>query len=445
MNRSTALLLIVLGLAFTLFAQAPAGQAPAGQQQKKQITDPEEYKVYVAAIGEADAKKKVQMLDDFLKKYPSSVVKEDALDLKMRTQAQYSLADAAATAHQLLQVDPNNMFAFYIIGNNFIQMPPSKADPQLQQKLAGAEQAAQRGLQVLPSFTLPNVKPEDLKTAKDAFASVFRQTLGIVALAREQWEAAENQFHDAAEAAPQDASVFYRLGNAYISERPTPKYSQALWAFARAVTIEGPTALSPAGRNDINKYLTSTYVKYHGSEEGLDSTTDKPNPDALKVRAKAQPFPPADFHVKSKAEIEAEKPPELANMGFDDIVKTLAANGPRGEQLWAQMKGKPLQLTGKVVSVTPAVKTKTVRFAVGDETKQKPDAFDVELTLAEPLAGKLSVGIEAEFGGFADDFKPSPFVLLMADGKIRSGIETPVKKAPPAAKKGAKKAAKKTG
>ena len=426
MNRCSLLLLIVFGLALSLCAQAPAGQAPAApapQQQKKQITDPEEYKVYVAALNEQNPAKKAESLDAFLKKYPNSVVKEDALELKMVSELQAG-RDATGTARQLLQVDPGNMRALIIMSNIFLQTPLSKSDPQFQQKLSEAEQVAQRGLKELPSFNPPNIPPADLQKTKQATEATFLQALGQVALARDQFPAASEQFRKAAEITPDDASVFYRLGDSLIKERPAPKYSQALWSFARAVMLEGPQALPPAGRQQIDAYLRQTYVKFHGSEEGLD---------ALKQQAKAQPFPPADFKIMSRAEIEAAKPCEPAEMSFEDIAKTLAAGGPRSDECWAKMKGGGLKLTGKVVSVTPAKAPHTIRLALMDETKAKEDAFDVELTVAAPLTGKLPVGKDAvEFLGIANSFRTGPFALVLVDGKVTAGVETPepVKKAP---------------
>lgn len=435
MKRCSLLLLIVLGLAFSLLAQAPAAQAPAGQaapqQQKKQITDPEEYKAYVAALNEQTPAKKLELLDAFLKKYPSSVVKEDALDLRMLAELQTG-RDPTATARQLLQINPNNVRALLVLCNIFLQTPLSTTDPQLQQKVAAAEQDAKRGLEALETFNPPGVSPADLKKTKDAAQATFLQTLGQVALARNQFAVAAEQFRKAAEVTSDDATVFYRLGNALISVRPNPNYSQALWAFARAVTLEGPGALPQAGRQQIDKYLRDIYVKYHGSEEGLD---------ALKQQAKAQPFPAPDFKIISKAEIEANKPPDPAEMSFEEIAKTLATGGPRSEQLWDKMKGQPLKLVGKVISVTPAKAARTVRLAVAPDVQQKPEAFDVELTLANPLTGRLPVGAEAEFVGMANSFRPDPFVLVMVDGKVTKGVETaapPVKKAP-AGKKSAKK------
>ena len=42
-----------------------------------------------------------------------------------------------------------------------------------------------------------------------------------------------------------------------------------VFSFARAAVYEGPGALPPEGRKQVDEYLTKVYTKYAGSEEGL--------------------------------------------------------------------------------------------------------------------------------------------------------------------------------
>src|SRR2546426_1017898 len=128
----TASLIILLCLSLSAAAQTPA--AP----QKKSITDPEEYKVYVAAIGEQTPAKKIQLLDEFLTKYPNTVVKEDALELKLVAQQQAG-QPFEATARQILQINPNNLRSLLVLSFVFLQSQLSEQDPQFQQKVAEGE------------------------------------------------------------------------------------------------------------------------------------------------------------------------------------------------------------------------------------------------------------------------------------------------------------------
>ena len=69
-----------------------------------------------------------------------------------------------------------------------------------------------------------------------------------------------------------------------------------------AAAYDGPGALAPAGRQQIDTYLTKVYTSLHGDNSGSAD---------LKAMAKANALPPADFKIKSKAEIDAQKDEDL--------------------------------------------------------------------------------------------------------------------------------------
>ena len=82
--------------------------------------------------------------------------------------------------------------------------------------------------------------------------------------------------------------------------------------------------------------------------------------------------------------------------------------GPNGATYFeSSMKGALLPtLKGKVVSMQPAVKPKTVVMSLEDGTT--PDAtfkFDVA------LPGKVDVGTELSFEGVPDSYTASPFMV----------------------------------
>src|SRR5260370_30588641 len=60
----------------------PACQ-PAGEPQKKEIKDPAEYNAYVNATGITDPATRANALEQFIAQYPTSVVKDDALEQLM--------------------------------------------------------------------------------------------------------------------------------------------------------------------------------------------------------------------------------------------------------------------------------------------------------------------------------------------------------------------------
>ena len=427
MFRAGLVVLMACGLSLTAAAQAPA--------QNKQITDTAEYNAYVAALGEQVPAKKIQMLDEFLAKYPNTVVKEDALELKLVAQQQAGLP-FDATARQVLQVNPKNFRALVVLSFVFAQTPLNPADPQLAQKLSEAEELAKRGLEQVGVLPKPeNVSDADFLKSKNVAGATFLQVLGIAALTRKDLPGAQSALRQSGELNPDNAPVFYNLGVAYISERP-PKASECFWAFARAIAVEGSNALPPAGKQQVDDYLKKVYTQYHGSEEGLDK---------LKQDAKASAFPPAGFKVMSRSEIEAAKPapppppkptsPE--SMTFSQMKEALAGGGAPAKALWGKLNGMTLALEGQVVSALPKAAPRTVRLALLPETAEQTGFYDLVLTLVKP-GRPLATGKKVQFEGRVNSFKEVPFSLALVDGKITTPEPpAPAKKATrrPAAKK----------
>ena len=378
----------------------------AGQQ----ITDVAEYNFYVSTLNEKTPATKLQLLDQFLTKYPNTVVKEQALEVKMNTLQQVGQSSEPA-ARQLLEVNPNHLRALFWVSYFFYQTPLSPDDPALEKKLSAGGEFARRGIEQLSKFQPPNVSAEDLEKQKNTFEAIFRQASGVVADIRKKYDEAQSEYRRAAELSPQDGGLFYRLGNAYIAQRPDPKYNEAFWAFARAATMDGAGALQPAGRQQVDDYLRKIYEQYHGpDEEGLTQ---------LKQQAKAQPFPPDGFKVLSKAEVAAAAPVVPEELSFDEIRDMLLKMEAKGEELWEKMKGMSLEFRGGIISATPRRRARTVRIVVLAKTAQKDPGkgYDVELTLAEP-ARRVPVGQIVRFAGMANSYQPDPFVLSMVDGKI---------------------------
>jgi hypothetical protein len=114
----------------------------------------------------------------------------------------------------------------------------------------------------------------------------------------------------------------------------------------------------------------------------------------------------ADRQDKADAEAAA-KNPELT------LWKNLKAalTGPDGAKYFeTSMKGTAVPtLKGKVVSMTPALKPKTIVMALEDGTT--PDAT---LKFETPLAGKVDVGTELSFEGVPASYTTSPFMVVFA-------------------------------
>src|ERR1700756_4194945 len=98
-------------------AQGQAAQPAQGQQaQAPVIKDPAEYNAYVAAIQQKDPNAKISGLEAFLTQYPSSVMKNQALEMLMGTYQQAgNVKKATETATKLVTVNPCQVPALFLL------------------------------------------------------------------------------------------------------------------------------------------------------------------------------------------------------------------------------------------------------------------------------------------------------------------------------------------
>jgi tetratricopeptide (TPR) repeat protein len=310
------------------------------------------------------------------------------------------------TAKEILAVDPKDITALYWI--SFLTPTLGSASPDA---LDTAEKAA-NGLLVAEKPT--TVKDEDWTKAKSQTDAVAYSTLGWIAMQRKNNEVAEQNFRKSLTISPNAVQVSYWLGTVIIAEKKPEKQAEALFDFARAAAYDGTGALAPEGRQQIDEYLTKVYNTIHGDSSGLAE---------LKALAKANPTPPADFKIKTAAEIAAEKEEEL-NKTNPKLALWLKIKGqllsPEGQKYFdSSMKGAAVpKLKGWLISAKPAVKSKELMVSM----EGKDQAANVTLklvgtdgTTAAPLTGKPDVGTEIEFEGIGDSFTKDPALMVTFD------------------------------
>jgi hypothetical protein len=69
-------------------------------------------------------------------------------------------------------------------------------------------------------------------------------------------------------------------------------------------------------------------------------------------------------------------------------------------------------LKGRVVSMTPALKPKTIVLAMDDGSTPPNTTGDATLKFDAPLAGKVDVGTELTFEGIPESFTASPLMVV---------------------------------
>jgi hypothetical protein len=435
MKKSLIMLVLVFAVAATAqTAQQPAapqgGQQGAPAQQKKEIKDPAEYNAYMSAIQASDPNQKVSSLEGFLTQYPNSVMKEDALELLMRTYQQLNnVPKTMDTANRVLQANPNNVTALALLSYLHRLTAQSQQGANATQELQQASQFGQKGLQALPSYQKPEgMSDVDFAKLKDSLAGIFNGSVGLAGLQSNDYATAQKSLQDAVNVTPTDFSLVYPLALSYLNApNPTPDmWLHGIWYTARAANL----APTPQYKQQISEFGRRKYIKYHGGEDGW--------PDVLSAAAQA-PNPPEGWTIKpaptpaeQAANMVQQKP--VAQMSFDEIQFILTSgNQQAADTVWNQIKDKPLAMVGNVVSATA---TELQIAGTYDDINAQPPKADITLTMAGEIPAKLmpKPGQQLAFQGKPQSYTPNPFMVTMSDGSLvkqkgaASTEETPKKK-----------------
>ena len=430
---------IVMLIASVAMAQAPAAQTPAGQapaggqsqtgqaapQQKKEIKDPAEYNAYMAAVQATDPNQKAASLEGFLNQYPNSVMKSDALEMLMGTYQQTgNVQKVSDTAQKLLQADPKNTSALAVMSfllKQKIQTQDANNPQALQTDAQQAQQYAQQGLQALQTNPCPEgAAPADCEKRKTQLSAIFNSTLGFTYLQQKDYANASKFLEAQVQANPQDLESTYQLALAMLEQKPINP--QGLCYGARAVNL---AAANAAAQQQIDKYVKNRYIRYHGDDSGY---TD------LIAAAKA-PTPPTGCQVTpapTPAELAAKlvqsKP--VNQMSFDEIQLILTSgNQQAADQVWSEIKDKPIALLGKLISGT----ADTLMIA-GSADDIEANKADIELKMVAPIPAKImpATGGDVKFQGKPTTYDPNPFMVHMTEGTLVGAPKAaaPAKKAP---------------
>jgi hypothetical protein len=403
---------------------APGQAAPAAPQQKKEIKDPAEYNAYMGAMNATDPNQKAIALEGFLQQFPNSVMKSDALELLMAAYEQGGNgAKVNEAAQRLLQADPNNLKALALLTYSARMAATQGQNPQ--QNLAQAAQYATQGLQAVQTAQKPEgMNDADWQKLKQQVVIIFNGAVGQNDFAQKNYPAAVEHLGAAVQADPNNLNNVYPLALAHLESNPPNPVG--LFYIARAVAL---TAQAPAQQQQIAKYGRSRYVKYHGGDDGWNE---------LVQQAAASPQPPPNFAV-APAPTPAEQAAKLVqtkqvkDMSFDEFQMIFTSgNQQAAQQVWDQIKGKPIAFVARVVETSP---TKLTLAATYDDINANPPKPDVDLTMVAALPARLvpKAGAEAQVQGVPVSFTPNPFLITMEQGKL-VGKEAPAAK-PAAGKK----------
>jgi hypothetical protein len=268
-----------------LLASASLLYLPSLRAQEITIKDTVEFNAYQTATALTDPKAKAAALEDFLVKYPQSVVKPAVLEILMDTYQGLKDSDhELAAANSLLQLDPANLKA--LLYSALIQK--SKCTKPTDASTCDAAAAlAQKGLAAAkPADT----SDDDWKNMTAAAYPIFHSAIALDdSLAKKDFKGAEEEYSAELKLYTDDQSKSQglldtlELASAYSQPGPGQDLAQASWFFARAWNF------APASyKAQIEPKLEGCYRKAHGKLEGLD---------AIKTKAAASTFPPEGFAI----------------------------------------------------------------------------------------------------------------------------------------------------
>jgi hypothetical protein len=454
-------------MALASLSLVPAHTLRAQDQSTLSIQDPAEYNAYQMATTQTDPKAKAAALEDFLTKYPQSVVKKTVLDMLIDTyQALGDMDKTVSAASRMLQVDPSNLKAIYI--SVFIKKSQC-AKTSDQQTCDDAAALAQKGLSatkpagmddaawkqqtdaVFPFF-ISAIAVDDMVAKKDPAAAVeqYRKELMMyppdkttsgpalgdtlqLALAYVKLQLVDAQAArdaaDKAKATPGDAALAAAAKAA--KDKAGQDYIMACWFFARAWNF------APANyKSQIEPQLEYYYKKYHGDLTGLD---------ALKTQAAATLFPPGTLNIAPAKTPEEQihdllaSTSDLNTLALADKETVLSVGSKEdADKLWALLQGKETPVPGTVIESSPT----QIKVAVTQDAKDAKTA-DFIVNMKEPIPDKdvPPVGSELklmkdggpELDGTYDTYTQVPASATAAASaqiSLKDGMLQTAKKAP---------------
>jgi tetratricopeptide (TPR) repeat protein len=401
--------------------------------------DDAEFQLYDSILKDTNPKTKLDKLQDWEKKYPSTEFVKERKQLFFTTYIGLNMPKQTVdTAKQILADDPKDFNALYytmLLTRNLYASQPSILEDGEK-----ASKALLAGIESPP----PGVAADQWAKLRPPIEVLAHVTLGFAGMQRKNWDGAEAEMKNALKVNPNNGEVDYLMAVTLLNKKNN---SAALYYYARAAAYDGEGALTPQGRTAVQTEVQNLYKLHHGSTEGFNE---------LLASAKNAPNPPDGFHIKSKGELAQESAQASAAAEeklihehpdwalWKSIKETLVGAGGADYFKNNMKDAKVLTLKGRVVKLEPANKPKTILLAMEDGTTTEATTADATLKFEAALPGNVDPGTELTFEGVGDSYTASPLMVVFnivdkADlhgwtGK-NAAAPPPVRHRPPAKKK----------
>lgn len=214
---------------------AQTSAAPAGQHQP-QAKSKEEFDAYNLAASKTDPAQLEAAADEFAQKFPNSELKELLYVRAMSLyQQQNNSTKVVASGRKAIALNPTNPVPLVAVASALV-MDTRETDLDRDARYTEAGKDAQAALDNVETGLEipPGVPPAQIAAAKANLRSIAYDTLGVIAMNKKDYAAAEQNFQKAAELMKDqpDAVVYLRLSVAQDNEK---KYPEALDSANKAV------------------------------------------------------------------------------------------------------------------------------------------------------------------------------------------------------------------
>jgi len=421
----------------TGFVSVPEVRAQDASQQPaagatKNYKDHDEYDLFSKITQTTDPKARLQLLNTWQDKYPTSDYSPERLQYFVATLQQLAATDATQRqplidkCKELLKADATNFRANYLISVWGPAVGGTSPSPDLLTTIDTSAKAAVDGAEAAfaDAKKPAQVKPEDWAKAKSQSVAIAHNALAYSANAKKDPATAESEYRASLTANPDQGNISAVLAKLLMDTKDDKKYPDALYEYARAGEYSGPGVAVPAdGRTKLLAYFNDAYAKYHGSADGASQIMDQ---------AKTSALPPAGFAIGSaqaKANADADK--LNARISSDPAFKlwyAIESNlKDKGDTFFASSV-KDFEIPGGAEGVKnfsgTVITTDPAKVTLGVEDPAVPDTTILFTTpLKDTEAAKIKVGDKLEFSGIADSYTKDPYMLTFKDPTI-PGVAT---------------------
>lgn len=217
-------------------AQGAQTSAPPAAQHQPQAKSKEEFDAYNLAASKTDPAQLEAAADEFAQKFPNSELKELLYVRAMSLyQQQNNSAKVLVTGRKAIELSPTNPVPLVAVASALV-MDTRESDLDRDARYAEAGKDAQAALDNADTGLEipPGVPPAQIAAAKANLRSIAYDTLGVIAMNKKDYAAAEQNFQRAADLMKDqpDAVVYLRLSVAQDNEK---KYPEALDSANKAV------------------------------------------------------------------------------------------------------------------------------------------------------------------------------------------------------------------